>query len=408
MKMYFLHKKKDSHLILADYGDDQITLRIQDKGNVVKYTPLDSFSFQSVSSFLNKYKKPVKNKVKTLLQKNPLLNETDLYDTDDPVLKRIPQQYSQPPHELHTLFTEIQHHYFNDINLSQDILINLTNSPSISNNTIDITAITPTFPKPIHTQSLPFFDSSFFAHCKAFDNFFLSSDTFLTVPILLQAQKDDPVLSTVNKWLKQKQRPYSLTPVIKANSFLYTYYKQFQHFYIDPNSHLIQYHTPNSRIFEEIFIKTQPSINQTRICLPFKLFYAAFSKTHSHGHSGEKLSIKTFNQFYFISLIYLYGSPFSSTTALIVKLQNIFLLNLKIFLLPFLFTRVQFTSTTGSLWTLKALFLHHLKTTPIFLYLLYSFSHFVVTNPAPHITSKYAIQTLLHHWITKFGPPPNT
>ena len=111
---------------MADYGDDQFTLRIQDKGNVVKYTPLDSFSFQSVSSFLNKYKKPVKNKVKTLLQENPLLNETDLYETDDPVFKRIPHQHSQPSQELHTLFTEIQHHYFNDINLSQDIFNNLT------------------------------------------------------------------------------------------------------------------------------------------------------------------------------------------------------------------------------------------------------------------------------------------
>ena len=29
--------------------------------------------------------------------------------------------------------------------------------------------------------------------------------------------------------------------------------------------------------------------------------------------------------------------------------------------------------------------------------IIYAFSHFVVTNPAPHITSKYAIQTLLHH-----------
>ena len=294
-------QKNDSHLILADYGDDQFTHRIQDKGNIVKYTPLDSFSFQSVSSFLNKFKKPVKNKVKTLLQENPLLNETDLYDTDDPVLKRIPQHYSQPPHELHTRFTEIQHHYFNDIHLSQDILTNFTNSPSIVNNTIHSNAITPTSPKPVHTQSLPFFDPSFFAPCKAFDNFF---------PILLQAQKDDPVLSTIYKWLKEKQRPYSLTPVIKANSFLYTYYRQFQHLYIDPNSHLIQYYTPNSRIFEEIFIKTQPSINQTRICLPFKLFYAAFSKTHSHGHSGEKLSIKTFNQFYFIPHIPLWFSIF--------------------------------------------------------------------------------------------------
>ena len=34
-----------------------------------------------------------------------------------------------------------------------------------------------------------------------------------------------------------------------------------------------------------------------------------------------------------------------------------------------------------------------------------AFSHFVVTNPAPHIISKYAIQTLLDHWITIFGPP---
>ena len=32
-------------------------------------------------------------------------------------------------------------------------------------------------------------------------------------------------------------------------------------------------------------------------------------------------------------------------------------------------------------------------------------SHFGVTNPAPHLSSNYAIQTLLHHWITKFGPP---
>ena len=83
--------------------------------------------------------------------------------------------------------------------------------------------------KPTSTNYLPFFGPSFFADCKAFENFFLPSDTFLTIPILLQAQKFDPVLSTVYRWLKQKQRPYSLTPINKANSFLYTYYKQFQH-----------------------------------------------------------------------------------------------------------------------------------------------------------------------------------
>ena len=33
-----------------------------------------------------------------------------------------------------------------------------------------------------------------------------------------------------------------------------------------------------------------------------------------------------------------------------------------------------------------------------------AFSHFVVTIPAPRISSKYAFQTLLRHRNTKFGP----
>ena len=307
-------QKNDSHLILADYGDDQFTLRIQDKGNVVKYTPLDSFSFQSVSSFLNKYKKPVKNKVKTLLQENPLLNETDLYETDDPVLKRIPHQHFQPSHELHTLFTEIQHHYFNDINLSQDILTNFTNSSPIINSTIENNAITQTTPKTTRTQSLPFFDPSFFAHRKAFDNFFLPSDTFLTVPILLQAQKDDPVLSTVFKWLKQKQRPHSLTPVIKAYSI-----------YI----HIIN----NSNIYTSIQVLTL--FNIILLILGFLkkfllrlnplltrhvyAFHSNFSMLHLVKHILMVIPVKNSQLRHLInfisSLIYLYGSQFSSRTA---------------------------------------------------------------------------------------------
>ena len=35
-----------------------------------------------------------------------------------------------------------------------------------------------------------------------------------------------------------------------------------------------------------------------------------------------------------------------------------------------------------------------------------AFSHFVVSNPAPHFSSKCAIPTRLHHWITKCGSPP--
>ena len=195
-----------------------------------------------------------------------------------------------------------------------------------------------------------------------------------------------------------------MTPVIKANSFLYTYYKQFQHLYLDPSSHLIQYYTPNSRVFEEIFIKTQPSINQTRICLPFKLFYAAFSKTHSHGHSGEKLSIKTFNQFYFIPHLPLWFSIFihdciecQTNKHFPIKPQNISPP------LPFYENATHFNYRI-SMDTKGPISPSSQNNSYIFV-IIDAFSHFVVTNPAPHITSKYAIQTLLHHWITKFGPP---
>ena len=131
------------------------TLRIQDKVNTVTYTALDYFSFQSVSSFLNKYKKPIKNKIKTLLQENPLLNETDLYETDDPVTKRIPQQNSKISHELHTLLAGIPHQNFNDVHLSQDILSIFTNSSSSVNKSNNTNALTQTPIKPTTTQPLP-------------------------------------------------------------------------------------------------------------------------------------------------------------------------------------------------------------------------------------------------------------
>ena len=37
-------------------------------------------------------------------------NETDLYETDDPVIKLIPPQDSQKSPEIHTFLTEIQYH----------------------------------------------------------------------------------------------------------------------------------------------------------------------------------------------------------------------------------------------------------------------------------------------------------
>ena len=69
--------------------NSQFECKIKLKGYIY---PLD-ISFQSVSSFLNNYKKAIKKKVKTLpRQKNPTLNGTDINEVDDPVNKRIKQQ----------------------------------------------------------------------------------------------------------------------------------------------------------------------------------------------------------------------------------------------------------------------------------------------------------------------------
>ena len=235
-------------------------------------------------------------------------------------------------------FTEIQHHYFNDINLSQDILTNFTNSPPIVNNIIENNAITQTSPKHIQAQSLPFFDPSFFA----------------------------PVLSTVYKWLKQKQRPHSLTPVIKANSF---------RIHIIDNSNIyiltqILILSNNIRLTLEFLKKSFSKLNPL-LTKHLYVYHLNFFMLHLVKHILMVILVKNsllrhlIN--FILSLICLYGSHFSSMTALNVKLINIFLFNPKTFLLLFLFMRVLLTSTTGSPWTLKAQFLHLLKTSPRFL-----------------------------------------
>ena len=45
------NQKNDCHLILADYGDDQFSIRINNKGEDIHVKPLDSFSFQSIVPF---------------------------------------------------------------------------------------------------------------------------------------------------------------------------------------------------------------------------------------------------------------------------------------------------------------------------------------------------------------------
>ena len=75
-------------------------------------------------------------------------------------------------------------------------------------------------------------------------------------------------------------------------------------------------------------------------------------------------------------LTYLCGSQSSSMTVLTARQTSIFQLNPKTFLLLFRFMKALLILITEFLWTLKVLFPHLLKTTPMFLLLL---THLVIS-----------------------------
>ena len=62
------NQKNDCHPILADYGEDQFSIRINNKGEDIYINPLDSFSFHSIVPVESKDKRPTKNQTKSLLQ----------------------------------------------------------------------------------------------------------------------------------------------------------------------------------------------------------------------------------------------------------------------------------------------------------------------------------------------------
>ena len=57
---------------------------------------------------------------------------------------------------------------------------------------------------------------------------------------------------------------------------------------------------------------------------------------------------------------------------------------------------LQLQNFNGYKWTHKYKYTH---------VIVDAFSHFVVTVPTESNNAKTAVKTLLHHWITKYGPP---
>ena len=140
-----------------------------------------------------------------------------------------------------------------------------------------------------------------------------------------------------------------------------------------------------------------------KICLPFKLFHAAFNKLRAHGHSGIKISIKVFNQNYFIPYLHKWMSLFIHDCIECQKNKHI---NQKIqtaTIQTFSENASYFnyrisTDTKGpkNLPSNQNSYIH---------VIVDAFSHFVVTIPVKQNNAQNAVNSLLHHWITKFGLP---
>ena len=140
------YNKKGCHPILADYGEDQFSIRINNKGEDIHIKTLDSFSFQSLVPFESKYKRPTKNQTKSLLQQSTILNDTYMLSDEDE-----PNQSQLMKNQNLIILKE------------QTLAIQYRTKSDYCN------------------QQVPFFDPTFFKYKRYFHSFFLPEGTQITI-----------------------------------------------------------------------------------------------------------------------------------------------------------------------------------------------------------------------------------
>ena len=208
-------------------------------------------------------------------------------------------------------------------------------------------------------------------------------------------QKQDLVLQKVCHWLEINERPLQIDPTIASNSFLSVYYKLFNQLYFNYDTKIIHINYPN-------LLDSNPN-QKDKICLPFNLFHAAFNKLHAHGHSGIKMSMKAFNQFYFRPYLHKWMSIFIHDC---IECQQNIHNNQKIQT-----ATIQTFSEKASCFNYrvsmdtKGPINPPSKQNSYIHVIVDAFSHFVETVPIKQNNAQNAVNSLLHHWISKFGPP---
>ena len=382
------HQTHDSHPILADYGTDQFSIRINDKGNDIVVKPLHSFSFKLVTPSRTKFKTPIKIK-KTPHQQSLLLNDTDITkDDEDHIYTRIPKydsSFSTDP-TLQKNYSTLEKSPSNTSQETTSAIIVQTNSPSLTH----------------YSQVIPFYDTSFFKHKNYFQGFFLPDDYSLDIKTLQQQQSQDPVLRTVYFWIINNEKPESLTPLISGIPFLHAYYKRFSQLLIDDSTNLISVYITSPTVLY------QPSIPDfvhatIRICLPFRMFKTVFNKLHEHSLTGIKITNNIFSQYYYIPFLEKWLSIFIHDC---IECQRNKHFNMKIQTAPtqsfsehapsFIYCISMDTKGPINPPSHNKSYKH---------VIIDAFSHFVVTVPIKSNNAKTVIKTLLHQWKIKFGPP---
>ena len=151
--------KNDCHPILADYGEDQCSIRMNNKGQDIHIKPLDSFSFPSIVPIESKYKRPTRNQAKSLLQQSTILNDTDILSDEDE-----PNQSQNTKNQNTNTWKE------------QTLAIQ---DPTKSDHC---------------NQQNSFFAPSFFKYKRYFHYFFLPEDTQITIETI-KSQRKKPCLT---------------------------------------------------------------------------------------------------------------------------------------------------------------------------------------------------------------------
>ena len=155
------------------------------------------------------------------------------------------------------------------------------------------------------------------------------------------AKKDDPVLSTRFTWLKQKQRPYTLTPFIKPN-FFYIHIRNNSNYYLLTQTHIV------SNILHPTLNYLKKSLPKLKPLLPKHVvvhcsnFSMLLLTNPIHIATSVKNSLLKPLISFNIFLFNLYGFLISFMTVLNAKRTNTFLINQIILSLLYHFMKMPF------------------------------------------------------------------